>query len=92
MRFFSKIIRNRYILVIDIFFSVVAVLGSYVIRLELIDMFPTYIASALWMLGISILVIKPLIYYFFGIYRKVWQYASIRELVLISPPRLQLPR
>ncbi len=82
MRFFSKIIRNRYILVIDIFFSVVAVLGSYVIRLELIDMFPTYIASALWMLGISILI-KPLIYYFFGIYRRVWQYASIRELVLI---------
>jgi FlaA1/EpsC-like NDP-sugar epimerase len=82
MRFFSKIIRNRYILVIDIFFSVVAVLGSYVIRLELIDMFPTYIESALWMLGISILI-KPLIYYFFGIYRRVWQYASIRELVLI---------
>ena len=82
MKIFSKIIRNRYILMIDIFFSVVAVLGSYIIRLELVDMFPTYIASALWMLGISILI-KPLIYYFFGIYRRLWQYASIRELVLI---------
>jgi FlaA1/EpsC-like NDP-sugar epimerase len=53
-----------------------------VIRLELIAIFPTYEISLLWMLGIAI-VIKPLVYYLFGIYRRLWRYASIRELVLI---------
>jgi len=35
------------------------------------------------MLGVA-LVIKPLIYYQFGLYRRVWAYASIRELKLIA--------
>jgi FlaA1/EpsC-like NDP-sugar epimerase len=82
MRIFSRKIRNRYILIGDILMSVISVLGSYIIRLELIWDFPIYLASLFWMLGIA-LVVKPLIYYFFGIYRRIWRYASIRELVLI---------
>jgi FlaA1/EpsC-like NDP-sugar epimerase len=82
MRIFSKKIRNRYILIGDIMMSILSVLGSYLIRLELIGDLPTYITSLLWMLGIA-LIIKPLVYYFFGIYRRIWRYASIRELVLI---------
>jgi FlaA1/EpsC-like NDP-sugar epimerase len=82
MNFLGKKIRNRYLLLGDIFLSAVSVLASYLIRLELIAIFPTYQVSLLWMLGISI-VVKPLIYYFFGIYRRLWRYASIRELVLI---------
>jgi FlaA1/EpsC-like NDP-sugar epimerase len=35
------------------------------------------------MIGVA-LVIKPLIYYQFGLYRRVWAYASIRELKLIA--------
>ena len=30
-----------------------------------------------------VFVVKPIVYYFFGIYRRLWRYASIRELVLI---------
>ena len=82
MNFLGKKIRNRYLLLGDIFLSLVSVLASYMIRLELIAIFPTYQVSMLWMLGISVLV-KPLIYYLFGIYRRLWRYASIRELVLI---------
>ncbi len=82
MIIFGKQVRNRYLLFGDIFLSLFSVMASYMLRLELIAIFPTYEESLLWMLGISG-VIKPLIYYFFGIYRRLWRYASIRELVLI---------
>ncbi len=82
MIIFGRKIRNRYLLIGDVFLTIVSVLASYVLRLELVVLFPTYLSSAFWMLGIAIAV-KPLVYYFFGIYRRVWRYASIRELVLI---------
>ncbi|MFU8826704.1 MAG: polysaccharide biosynthesis protein [Brevefilum sp.] len=82
MHIFSRKIRNRYLLLGDIFLTLVSVLGSYLIRLELIAIFPTYQYSLMWMLGAAVLI-KPLVYYFFGIYRHVWRYASTRELVLI---------
>ena len=82
MIIFGKKIRNRYLLIGDIFLSLVSVLASYLIRLELIAIFPTYQYSLIWMLGLAVAV-KPLVYYLFGIYRRLWRYASIRELVLI---------
>jgi FlaA1/EpsC-like NDP-sugar epimerase len=82
MEIFGKRIRNRYLLMGDVFLSLISVLASYMIRLELIAIFPTYQVSLLWMLG-AVIVVKPIVYYFFGIYRRLWRYASIRELVLI---------
>jgi FlaA1/EpsC-like NDP-sugar epimerase len=35
------------------------------------------------MVGVA-LIVKPLVYYFFGLYRRYWVYASTRELVLIA--------
>jgi len=37
----------------------------------------------LWMLGLALLV-KPLVYYAFGLYRRMWAYASIQELKIIA--------
>lgn len=82
MIIFGKRIRNRYLLLGDILLSLVSVLGSYLIRLELLASLPDYYVSMLWMLGVAV-IIKPLVYYFFGIYRRLWRYASIRELLLI---------
>ena len=82
MIIFGKRIRNRYLLMGDIFLSLISVLASYMIRLELIAIFPTYQISLLWMFGV-VAVVKPLVYFLFGIYRRLWRYASIRELVLI---------
>ncbi|MCJ7695046.1 MAG: polysaccharide biosynthesis protein [Anaerolineaceae bacterium] len=82
MILFGKKIRNRYMLMGDILLSAICVLASYVLRLELVVIFPTYLKSVLWMIGVAVLV-KPLVYYFFGVYRRVWRYASIRELVLL---------
>jgi len=82
MKIFGKRIQNRYLLIGDILLSILAVFASYVIRLELIAIFPTYQFSLLWMLGISI-ILKPIIYFLFGMYSRLWRYASIRELTLI---------
>ena len=82
MNIFSQKIRNRYLFFGDIFLTVVSVFVSYLVRLELIAIFPTYQVSMLWMLGAAVLI-KPIVYYFFGIYRHIWRYASTRELMLI---------
>lgn len=82
MIIFGKQIRNRYLVFGDIFLTLMSVLASYLLRLELIAIFPTYQESLLWMMGIAV-IIKPLVYYFFGIYRRLWRYASTRELLLI---------
>jgi FlaA1/EpsC-like NDP-sugar epimerase len=75
-------LRNRYMVLIDIILTVVAVLGAYALRLELGALFFFYLPSAYWMIGVAILTKIP-IYYFFGLYRRLWGYASTRELRLI---------
>jgi FlaA1/EpsC-like NDP-sugar epimerase len=45
-------------------------------------LFVYYLPQALWLIGIS-LIIKPLVYYSFGLYRRMWIYASTKELKLI---------
>jgi FlaA1/EpsC-like NDP-sugar epimerase len=76
-------VRNRYVLIGDLVMIVVSILGSYVLRLELGAVYLFYLPSALWMIAIS-LIIKPLVYYKFGLYRRMWLYASIKELKLIA--------
>ena len=76
--------RNRYVLLTDILLIIVAVMGSYILRLELLEDFLRYYwQGALWWIAVA-LVIKPIVYYFFGLYRRLWIYASISELKLIA--------
>ncbi len=76
--------RNRFVLAVDILLIVVSVLGSYALRLDFTpDFVRFYLQGALWLLGIA-LVVKPLVYYLFGLYRRLWIYASISELKLIA--------
>ena len=53
--------RNRYVLLTDILLIIVAVMGSYALRLELLeDFLRFYWQGALWWIGIA-LVVKPLV-------------------------------
>ena len=67
----------------DLLLIIISVLLAYVLRLELFEVFINYYPSMLWMIGISLLI-KPIIYYFFGLYRRVWAYASIQEMKIIT--------
>ncbi|MGD0708369.1 MAG: nucleoside-diphosphate sugar epimerase/dehydratase [Anaerolineaceae bacterium] len=75
-------IRNRYIFLGDLFCIIIGVLGSYALRLDLGAAFQLYFLTACIMIGVS-LVIKPLVYTYFGLYRRMWVYASIQELKII---------
>lgn len=76
-------VRNRYLLLLDLVLIVAAVFGAMALRFELGPLFYYYLPFAYWMLGVS-LVIKPLFFYLFGMYRRMWVYASIRELRLVA--------
>lgn len=75
-------IHNRTLLLADLFLIVVAALGSFALRTDLGPLFMFYLPQAYWLVGIS-LVVMPVVFYFFGFYRHLWVYASIQELKLI---------
>ena len=74
--------RNRYLLLIDIFLIVLAGILAFLIRLDASPLFVQYL-PVLALFIVSGLVIKPFIYWAFGLYRQYWRYASISELRLI---------
>ncbi len=75
-------IRNRYVLIGDIILTVICVLASYALRLELGPIFTYYLPSAYYMVVVAV-IIAPLIYRAFGLYRRMWIYASIQDLKVI---------
>jgi FlaA1/EpsC-like NDP-sugar epimerase len=74
--------RNRLVLLGDLFLIIVAALGSFALRLDLGPFFIDYLNQAIWLSAIA-LILKPLVFYAFGLYRRLWAYASIYELMLI---------
>ena len=74
--------RNRLVLLGDLFLIIVAALGSFALRLDLGPFFIDYLNQAFWLSAIA-LILKPLVFYAFGLYRRLWAYASVYELMLI---------
>lgn len=74
-------LRNRFVLIGDLALTVVSVLGSFALRLD-VSQLPFYFPAALVMCAAALLVKIPT-YYFFGLYRRLWVYASTNELRLI---------
>jgi FlaA1/EpsC-like NDP-sugar epimerase len=74
--------RNRYILLFDLVVIVASVFGSFAVRFELGEVFFYYLPMAYWMIGVA-LILKPLTFYFFGLYKRMWTYASVQELKLV---------
>jgi len=75
-------IRGRYLLLIDLVIAVLAALAAFVIRYEaLINIWPYVKYNAFFFL--AILLVRPLVYYLFGLYRYWWRYASVAELITI---------
>lgn len=76
------VIRNKYVFLGDLLLITIAVLGSFGLRLEFGGLYLYYLPQALLMVALA-LIIKPLVFWRFGLYRRVWAYASTRELLLI---------
>jgi FlaA1/EpsC-like NDP-sugar epimerase len=75
-------IRNRYVLYGDIVLTIVAVMASFALRLDVAQL-PYYFPAMLMMSGVA-LGLKIPTYYFFGLYRRMWAYASTYELRMIT--------
>lgn len=75
-------IRNRFVLIGDIALTIVSVLGSFALRLDVGEL-PYYFPAVALMCGVA-LAIKLPVYFFFGLYRRLWIYASTGELRLIT--------
>lgn len=76
-------IRNRYFLVIDVALITIASILSFVFRLELRQLLVDYLPTLSWMLLVALLV-KPLVFYWFGLYRRFWAYASTKDASTIG--------
>ncbi|NTU74618.1 MAG: polysaccharide biosynthesis protein [Anaerolineaceae bacterium] len=50
--------------------------------MELASNFFIYLPSMYWMIGVA-LVVKPIVFHFFGLYKRIWVYASVHELKVI---------
>ena len=66
----------------DLFLIVVAALGSFALRTDIGPLFVYYLPQAYWLIALGLLV-KPLVFYVFGLYRRLWAYASVQELKTI---------
>lgn len=79
----GQLFRNRNLLIGDLFLIAVSVLGSFVLRLNFgtrLSDFQNQIATMILLAWI----VKPMVYYWFGLYRRVWAYASVNELKQIA--------
>ena len=76
------LLRSRMLLVGDLFLIVVAALGSFALRTDIGPLFIYYLPQAYWLIALG-LVVKPIVFYLFGLYRRIWAYASIQELKVI---------
>jgi len=78
----SKIASKWVLLAGDLLLIVVSVIGSFALRLEWGNRFVELLPEA-WRMVLLAILIKPIVYYAFGMYRRLWVYASVRELRLV---------
>ena len=75
-------IRNRFVLIGDVALILISALGSFALRLDASNL-PYYFPAVALMSAVALLVKIPT-YYLFGLYRRLWIYASTNELRLIT--------
>jgi FlaA1/EpsC-like NDP-sugar epimerase len=75
-------LRNRFVLLVDLCVTIGAAMGAFVLRLEG-PLFYYYLPNAYWLVAVGLLI-KPAVYYLFGLYRRQWAYASTSELKLVT--------
>jgi FlaA1/EpsC-like NDP-sugar epimerase len=73
--------RNRYILLGDLPLIAISAFGAFALRFDW--MFASYRPEFLPFLAVS-LVIKPVVFYVFGMYTRYWRYATANDLLTVT--------
>ena len=76
------ILRNYYLLLLDVLLIGVSVVFSFVLRFDTLTV-DNYLAAYFFYLPLLLVIRLPL-FYFFGLYRRLWRYASVNELIAIA--------
>ncbi len=75
--------RNRYVLAADLLAVVLCLVGAFVLRLDwFFQRQPEYTAAFRFAL-VAAIVVKPIVFYAFGLYRRYWRYAGLPDLLVI---------
>jgi len=74
-------LRNRYLLVADLALLLLALILSYFLRFDTFTAWDYF--QRWWPVAPALLVIYPLAFWGFGLYRRMWQYAGSRELLAV---------
>lgn len=75
-------LRNRHFFFIDLALLPAAAIMSFALRLDAAGMQHWTSAILVWI--VLAVPIKLLVFYWFGLYRQFWRYASVDELVLVA--------
>jgi len=82
IRYPNSVLRNRYFFIADIWLVLLAAAASFYLRLDAEKIFP-YLPTMGVVAVVSVLV-KPIVFYFFGLYRRYWRYASVDDMLVIA--------
>jgi FlaA1/EpsC-like NDP-sugar epimerase len=76
-------VRSRYVLATDVVAVVVCLVGAFVLRLDwFFQRQPDYTTAFNFALAAA-LIVKPIVFYAFGLYRRYWRYAGLPDLIVI---------
>ena len=75
------VLRSRYLLVIDAVFVIVSVSTALALRFETLEIGP-YLQQ-LWIVVPLLIGVRLPLFYLFGLYGRVWRYASVNELLSV---------
>lgn len=74
-------VRGRHFIIADVLLITLAYFLAYVIRFDLLS-YPWYYRQY-GLFTFALILIRLPIFYYFGLYRRLWRYASVRELIAI---------
>lgn len=77
------IIRNRYFFLADLVLVAIAAVLSFAVRLDTFVLKQVFLRDCLMYVAVAVLT-KPIVFHSWGLYRRMWRYASTRELVLVT--------
>ncbi len=77
-----ELLKDSKLRLADLILIALSVIASFALRLNLEQLFLDYIPALLFTLAAALLI-KPFIYARFGLYQRLWAYASVAELGLI---------
>jgi perosamine synthetase len=75
-------LRTWQIILIDIFLTFISVIFGLILRLEII--YVGYFIGAIWPFIVITTFLRPTVFFVTGIYRRIWRYATTRDLFSLA--------